>query len=107
MKETMQKLLLLLLLAVFFFNPAQGQEHKAEAGSMPITISNCKFTWGILKYKGCYGAAEKGGRICIGQYEFQQSIDQNNMVSTTQIFIKEKGQIVPKRCDSKIITEDW
>lgn len=74
---------------------------------MSITISNCKFTWGILKFKGCYGAAETGNKICIGPYQFRQSIDKDNLVSTTQVFTKKNGLMTPKLCNSKIITEDW
>ncbi|MBT4290172.1 MAG: hypothetical protein HOD92_22840 [Deltaproteobacteria bacterium] len=103
----MRKLLILLVLIFPLFSTALCQDQKAGGGSMSITISNCIFTWGLMKYKGCYGAAENGKIVCIGQYQFQQSIDQDNTVSTAQIFIKKNGLIVPKLCDSKIITEDW
>jgi len=103
----MRKLLLILILIIPLFSPAICQEQKAGGGSMSITISNCRYTWGLMKYKGCYGAAENGNKVCIGQYQFQQSIDETDTVSTTQIFIKKNGQMVPKLCDSRIITEDW
>ena len=102
----MQKLLLSFFL-ILQFSTVNSQEQATSGISMPITISNCKFTWGILNYRGCYGAAETKDKICIGKYQFRQSIDKDNMVTTTQIFIKKNGLISPQLCDSKIIIEDW
>lgn len=102
----MQKFLLLLFFTLLVAT-VYGQEQQTSGSPMPITISNCKFTWGILKYSGCYGAAQTADKICIGKYQFRQSIDKDNMVTTTQIFIIKNGITTPKLCDAKKITEDW
>ncbi len=107
MRNTMLKRYILLLFFIILQNLLLCQAQETSGGTMPVTISNCKFTYGLLNYKGCYGAAENGAVICIGQYQFRQSIDNDNMVTTSQIFIKKNGLIMPKPCESKIIREDW